>query len=813
MNSEQTIVNIDTSNLKPLSIEQNNVTIDTTKMNVSSNVKLSPKLSPKTNLPSIDQQQQLQRMQLENEKIKKERDLMEIQQRDMEQKERERIAYEEQKHRIDEINRQLQQQQHQLELDIENEKRKREEETKRNEILIKQMLAREAEEAAALEQKRKNVKSSIVAPSQSGNTFTNINALDDNVEMRKMLYSGLQETANPSKTKTNPNVSLPITPQISSNNNPFIANRPLPSTSPSGLSSEIIPSFMVTSPTQKPILPNLTTSPKIQPFLPAFQQPRPSFTNNQQPPSSVVQNNYNSYDNISSGSGSSNKLNTSTSIATNNSSWNSAPLIFPNNNSTATAVTNGIQQPQLNDFSLPPLPSIISSDLLPSITSSDALPPIIPLAALSTTIPAISTLPSSSTESIPQSQIVSPPIIIPRSEADIFKEKADHMEEMASYKLMGIEPPIEPSYNDSVEVLRAKREYCDDVFDNKTGVSLVGIAYVKFIESLEFANKKLDPGKLVIGESFLLDGVGRRVEEKIHKFDKPFQTIYKKYLKPHVGGEVSPFVQIGATTLKIFKKYHDENKNILLEKQLEEEKRKNKMMKRKMSKQRRREDYSDSDYTSEENVNSDDDNENKNEPSSLKTRNVSGNNTATKPTTTFNTPNNASVNNSRQIVTRPGPSMVPQQPVNIISNPMNLFGLGMSSNVQFDPTNGNGSPKQTIPRPPTKPLNMTATKTTTTATTTLPNVSNTTSITNSVASQKPTLSKQQGQTPTPTISNQNSKVIISSPKQQSNSQPHIQLSPSLQTTITTTATSPKMSNIGASNNNNIVVSIPKSPAI
>lgn len=419
------------------------------------------------------------------------------------------------------------------------------------------------QQAIELSKREEEEKQRRLAAASSSTTTTVANTGNEDLA-RKALYSTLVETANPTKLKRDPVTTLPPpTPATTADSTTMQS----PTHSPvvqfsSQQQQQQQPRSM------SPLQQTQTMVPISQPYMPTnVAPPTPLVMPNAMP--NVSQNSNVGQNAMQQQQQQELQLpQYQPQQQTTMTQPSSAPFVMP---SPMVGAENNMQYGFGSSGMTPYMNAGLQQQSFPQSSSLPFTSPLqMPAVTANLTNPALATALVSAP--VVASSAVDPiPSMLPKPEEEVKKpltpeeeagRKAWLMEEFKIFAKMGIIPPVVPEFTMPLDMLEKLHDFCEDLFEDKVGVDMMGAGYVQLIKLIEFTNERFHPVSRFTGGSDLkLEGAGRKVEEKIDKFKLPFTKIYRKYLKDKIGGEASPFMQIGIQTLKILGKVHNENLN------------------------------------------------------------------------------------------------------------------------------------------------------------------------------------------------------------------------------------------------------------
>ncbi|MDD5754833.1 MAG: hypothetical protein PHN45_08790 [Methylococcales bacterium] len=168
-----------------------------------------------------------------------------------------------------------------------------------------------------------------------------------------------------------------------------------------------------------------------------------------------------------------------------------------------------------------------------------------------------------------QTPVVAEEVKKPMTEEDIAGRKSELMDDFRLFASSGILPPVVPKYEMSLEMLEKYHAFCEEAYEDRMGVLLMGSGFVQVIRALELINERFDPVGKVTGHGFKLKGAAKKMEKDMDKFKMPFTKIYRKYLKSRTIREVSPFLEVAVGMFDVLRKVHNHNVSKEMEKEAE----------------------------------------------------------------------------------------------------------------------------------------------------------------------------------------------------------------------------------------------------
>lgn len=138
------------------------------------------------------------------------------------------------------------------------------------------------------------------------------------------------------------------------------------------------------------------------------------------------------------------------------------------------------------------------------------------------------------------------------------KQKLSVIEDIKTLSQMGFIPTQAPSLALPLVILKQIASLQADQMNQELCINMFGHGFSSVIRLVEFANKKLDPGRF-IGMPLKLDGSADAVSSHINMYRSPFIKIYKKYFRDRGMTEVPIWVEMGLTTVNILAAVHADN--------------------------------------------------------------------------------------------------------------------------------------------------------------------------------------------------------------------------------------------------------------
>lgn len=148
---------------------------------------------------------------------------------------------------------------------------------------------------------------------------------------------------------------------------------------------------------------------------------------------------------------------------------------------------------------------------------------------------------------------------------EILAEKEDIFEDIKLYIDAGIMPPVPPTWDMKLSVLRRIRRLMERTFNETLSVGGMGSSLVEGMRLVENVNEKFDPFAKMFGQGMKLKGLASTVENNLPKYNVVLTILHRRYFRRAFNQRdgkptrSSPFMQLALITWDLMKNVHKEN--------------------------------------------------------------------------------------------------------------------------------------------------------------------------------------------------------------------------------------------------------------